>query len=311
MATEEYDHSDMCVICGGTRFVKVFQGRDRLHGLPGEFTLGECKTCGLLTVHPRLSREESANYYPDDYISYPQAIEDEPSWFRRLDRGYGIRKRCQPILKRVRTPGKILDIGCATGVFLNGMRRYGWDCYGVEPSAHAAEYARNRFGLNITNGYLDDIEFPEGYFDVITLWDVVEHLPDPLQSLKKIRYLLKPGGWLVLSLPNTLAWERYWFKEYWAGWDIPRHYNMFSPQTIGLLLKKCDFKTMEIKSFTGRHGALVISISFLLSDSRLSLRAKKTILDILQSFPLRVLTLPFYMVADAFNRSTIMTVFAQ
>lgn len=300
-----------CVNCGENNFKKIHSGKDRLHGLPGEFSLDQCCSCGLHTVHPRLSLTESAKYYPSNYISYPIAPEDEKSFFSRWDRIYGRNKRCREILKRVGPGGRVLDIGCATGIFLSGMQKKGWECYGLEPSEYAAQYAHNRFGLEIFNGYLDDAPYPENFFDLITLWDVLEHLPDPAASLKKIQRLLKPGGWLVLSLPNTKAWECVWFGKYWVGWDVPRHYNIFSPDTIIQFLNKCDFITREIASFTGRHGAMVISLEFLLNDQPFKAQWKKLFLDIMRSIPVRIITYPYYSIADLLNRSSVMNIFAQ
>ncbi|HQF61512.1 MAG TPA: class I SAM-dependent methyltransferase [Anaerolineaceae bacterium] len=300
-----------CVNCGGCHFKKLHPGRDRLHRLPGEFSVDECLSCGLITVHPRLSLEESSKYYPSDYVSYPVAVEDEKSRFRRWDRWYGREKRCRAIIKRVGSPGRVLDIGCATGIFLSGMRQHGWECYGIEPSEFAANYARRRFDLEVFQGYLENAPFPLGHFDLITLWDVLEHLPDPVTSLAQIRQLLKPDGWLVLSLPNASAWERRWFGEYWVGWDVPRHYNTFEPRTIKHLLEKCGFSIREIASFTGRHGAMLISLEFLLADKKISPRAKTIILRLMRSIVARAFTLPFYGLADALNRSSVMNVFAQ
>lgn len=302
---------DACVICGGVEYTTLYPARDRLHGIPGEFKLDECVSCGLITVHPRLSRKDSEKYYPSDYISFPLAIEDEKSWIRRVDRKYGLEKRCQAIIKRTNSPGRILDIGCATGIFLSGMKKHGWECYGIEPSGYAANYANKRFQINIFHGYLEESNFPAAFFDVITLWDVLEHLQDPVASLEHIHRLLKPGGMLVASLPNANAWERTWFGENWIGWDVPRHYNIFTPKTINLLLSKCNFETKEITSFTGRHGALVLSVGFLLSDKNISPRNTQIILTILRSFLARAVTYPFYALADALNKSSIMCVFAK
>lgn len=289
----------------------LFEGRDRLHGQGGNFTIVECASCGLIYLDPRPDSTEIDRYYPEDYISYPKAIEDESSKFRKLDRRYGLYKRCNEVIKRTGKAGRILDVGSATGIFLYGMKQRGWETFGVEPSHHAAEFARKRFNLEVVEGYLEEAHFESGYFDVVTLWDVLEHVPSPRETLKEISRILKPNGWLVLSLPNPNSWERKWFGKHWAGWDVPRHFHIFNQNTLTRYLQTADLKLVEISSFTGRHGVLVLNIQFWLTDLRLPPTVKKWILGVSKSLPARILTYPFYNVADRLNKSSIMAVFAQ
>ncbi len=301
-----------CKRCSSTDFILLHPGRDRLHGITGKFTVDKCKNCGLIAVHPPLSLGQIEKYYPSDYVSYPIAIEDEKSWFRKFDRKVGVNKRCDAILKRVGSKrGRILDIGCATGIFLNRMKQRGWDCYGVEPSDFAADYAQKRFSLDVFHGYLDDSLFEDSFFDVITLWDVMEHTPDPLDTLRTISRILKPDGLLVITTPNANAWERSLFGKYWAGWDVPRHYHVFTINTIKDLLNQASFCIKEIISFTGGHGAFVISLQFVLSNKRLPTWVKKMILVIFRSIPCRMIAYPYFAIAGRLNRSSIMTVFAR
>jgi SAM-dependent methyltransferase len=230
---------------------------------------------------------------------------------RRLDRRFGVYKRCQEVIKRAGKSGRLLDVGSATGVFLNGMRQRGWDVYGVEPTKYAAEYARKRFDLQVQEKYLEEAEFDEGFFNVITMWDVLEHVPFPDQILAKISRLLQPGGWLIMTLPNPDSWERKWFGKYWAGWDVPRHFHIFSRETLGRYLNEAGFGQMEVASFTGRHGVLVLSVNFWMTDGKASEQLKRAVNTIIKSIPARVLTWPFYNLADRLNKSSIMSVFVQ
>lgn len=300
-----------CDNCDSEDFDYLYPGRDHLHGLEGEFSVVKCKQCGLIAVHPKLSLADVSAYYPQDYISFPKAAVDENSFLNRLDRKRGINRRCKIIIDRVEKPGKILDIGCATGNFLNGMQEYGWTCFGIEPNDYAADYAKDRFGLQVIKGYLTKDLFPGGYFDIITLWDVFEHLPDPAVDLNMIRNILKPGGLLVITTPNADAWGRKLFGESWVGWDVPRHYHIFSPGTIKDMLQKSNFRVQEIMSFTGRHGAFVLSMKFLLSDKDIPSWVKKLVLTISKSLPCRIIAHPFFLLAEKVNRSSTMTVFAK
>ena len=304
------NHINQCKNCGSLNFEYLYPGMDRLHGFDGEFSVEICQQCELIAVHPQLSQAEMEKYYPTDYVSFPIAAEDEESWLRRLDRTYGIDRRCKVVNHRVKQPGTILDIGCATGNFLNRMQQYGWACFGIEPSEYAANYAKQRFNLQVIHGYLTNNLYPDHYFDVITLWDVFEHLPQPRNDLSILKDLLKPGGLLIITTPNAEAWGRRLFGQYWVGWDVPRHYHVFSPLTIQDMLRKSSFDTQEIISFTGRHGAFVLSCQFYLFDKRIPQWAKKIILSILRSLPLRIAAQPFFLLAEELNRSSTMTVIA-
>ena len=304
-------HNAVCDLCHHSHFKALFQGSDRLHGKPGDFWVLECEDCGLYSLYPQPNQDQIAEYYPNTYISFPKAIEDEKSLLRRLDRSYGLEKRCREIIRCAGKRGRILDVGCATGIFLNGMRQRGWICLGVEPSFYAVNYARGRFHLEVYEGYLEDVEYPDEWFDAITMWDVLEHVPNQEQVLDKIGHLLKRDGWLVISLPNAESWERFIFQKYWAGWDVPRHFHIFTPKTITRLLESRGFKVEKIKSFTGRHGVLVLNFQFLITEWKVPIWVKRIILTIIRSLFARVLTYPYYMVADACNKSSIMTVFAK
>jgi len=303
--------SEKCVNCGSQDYQFLHRGKDRLHGIGGEFSVDICTQCGLNAIHPKLSLNEMEKYYPTDYVSFPKAVEDEKFSLKRLDRKIGIKRRCKVINQRVEKTGRILDIGCATGNFLRGMQEFGWDCYGIEPSEYAANYAIKRFNLQVIHGYLTEHLFEENYFDVVSLWDVFEHLPEPKNDLSIIKTILKPGGMLIITTPNVDSWGRKIFKEHWVGWDVPRHYHVFSPITIEDILNRSSFTTKEIISFTGRHGAFLISLQFLLLEKQIPTWRKKLIFTICRSLFFRVMAYPFFLWAERSNHSSIMTVFAK
>jgi 2-polyprenyl-3-methyl-5-hydroxy-6-metoxy-1,4-benzoquinol methylase len=168
-----------CPNCRSLRGHVHLVGRDLSQGLPGEYTLIRCEGCGLTHLNPM--PREIRSLYTENYDQFTPALSDVPR-IQRLVRRYGLRKRVNAILRYKRT-GRLLDIGCATGDFLDEMRKCpGWRVRGVEPCAGAAVYARNRVGLDVVHGYVSDISSSDGGYDVITLWNVLEHLPDPLES---------------------------------------------------------------------------------------------------------------------------------
>ena len=296
-----------CENCGSNQFILLFSGGDKLLGLEGNFNILECKNCGIYLLSPKLPSKEMERYYPEEYICYQGAIEDDPHFLSRLNRNGALQKRCKIITKISDKPGKILDVGCATGIFLNGMEKRGWEGKGIEPNQSAAEYAKQRFGLDVFCGYLFDANLPDDYFDVITIWDVLEHVPDPGQLMCEIYRLLKPGGVVIATLPNGKAWERFIFKEYWVGWEIPRHYRTYTPTTITNFLKEQSFNDIRIFSFIGRHGAFMISVQFWLNTWQAAKWKKTLINHILGSIVFRILTHPFFLIAEMFNRSNIMS----
>ena len=301
----------ICKICGSDDQHLLYKGKDRLHGMPGDFGLYTCANCGVVTLCPQPSIEEIDKYYPDDYISYPVPIEQEKSKFKRIDRQYGVYKRRNKVEKYTgKKSGKILDIGCATGVFLKEMQDHGWEAFGVEPSQYAADVAVTQLGLNVFNGYLDQVQFDDNFFDVITLWDVFEHLPDPVATLKIIKGKLRPGGNLVITMPNTDSWERKIFKQYWAGWEVPRHNHIFSEASITYLLKQNDMQIDHLISFSGNLAAITISLDFWFHDKKYSNRIKRLISKAYHSSVCRLLSYPYIITSKLFHKSTGMTIFA-
>lgn len=303
------DLTDPCFICGSTEKTHLNAAKDLLHGFEGEFDLYTCSGCGVVSIYPQLQSNEIEKYYPEDYIAFPIAIDEEEKWAVRKDRQRGVDRRCKFTIERSGLEtGSILDVGCATGVFLDGMRQRGWLTWGVEPSDFAANYAKKKLGLNIKHGYLSAGLFPDSNFDVVTLWDVFEHLPDPSETLGYIHKVMKPNGKLLITTPNSKSWDRKLFKDTWAGWDVPRHYHVYDQQALILLLEQHGFSFSEIKSFTGRQGAAAISIEFWLKKKGITEKTRKNIIKFYNSYFCRLLTYPYFLVLDGINRSSSMTV---
>ena len=301
----------VCQICSGTKQKMVFKGSDQFHEIPGEFYVYECENCHLFTTHPILSSDEIEKFYPEDYLCYLPAIEDETNLFRKIDRSFSQKKRINIIQKKPKGKGRILDIGCATGIDLSGLQKEGWECFGVEPNSMAAEYARERFGLNVINGYLEDIKFQDNYFDLVTIFDVLEHVPNPISFVSEVHRILKPSGWLIATLPNSDALERHIFGKYWLGWDIPRHYRTFNPKNIKAFLSTRNFHNIHVFSFTGRHGAFMMSLRFWLKSEKNNRLDGKLMEFIFGSFVLRIIMLPLFLLLEKINKSTIMSFYAQ
>ena len=244
-----------CALCNSDNTKKLFEGKDFLHSLPGRFRVVQCKNCGLVYVNPRPSQEKIKPFYPKEYSAH-QRFEAKRSLLRRtkdlLKKWFRIKRRAIFIpLKK----GKILDIGCGSGKFLSQFKNRGWKCWGVEPSPAAAQRAK-KLGLDIFAGDLLEANYPENFFDLITLNHVFEHLFNPNEILLEISRILKPDGILRIYLPNIQSLVARIFKSYWFNLDIPRHLYHFSPKTLGKILVKNGFRLKKIKYVSSTAGVL-------------------------------------------------------
>lgn len=228
----------------------LFVGRDRLYGLPGEFTVVRCTHCGLIRTNPRPTIETMGAYYPDDYGPYISTkISDggdnpirKPGIFHPLlSRIVRFNTTVLPEMK----PGSMLEIGCASGSFLAEMASAGWKVRGIEFSPKAAAAAQEA-GLDVYSGSVDSAPEPEQPYDLIVGWMVVEHLHEPLDSLKKLLRWTEPGGWLAISLPDAGAIEFRLFKASGYALQLPNHLYHFTPRTIAMLLEKAGWRVERI-----------------------------------------------------------------
>ncbi|MGK2877386.1 MAG: class I SAM-dependent methyltransferase [Solirubrobacterales bacterium] len=206
--------------------------------------LSRCTKCGFL-FDAGHTAEELQKLYGDDYFEaytregdYAEAEEQ-----RRTE----ARKRIE-WLKRFHEAGRIFEVGAASGFFLDEARKAGYEVSGVEPAPGVAEYARERFGLDVTTGFLEDAELPEASFDAICAFHVLEHIHNPLDVLKDIRRSLTDEGHLLLEIPNI---ESIMARKRGADWmhlRLPHHVGFYSPAQLEGMLKKAGFELLETDS---------------------------------------------------------------
>lgn len=296
-----------CVLCGQGDAAPLVEGPDRLHSLPGTFRLVRCRRCGLIYQNPRPSPAALAAYYPDDYP--PHVVGQKPTLWNRLDLSLAYAKRVRA-MRRFATGGRLLDVGCGTGGFLRAVAAAGWEVYGLEPSVRAAKVAAEACGAPIITARLEDADLPPEFFDVVTLWDVLEHLHDPKAGLAKVSRTLRTGGLLVVSTPDFDSPDRRLFGKYWFGYDLPRHLYIFDRKTVTALLDQVGFKVLEIGHFTAHYQVLAGSIRHL-ATAILGPTLGQLVYTVVYSAPVRVVTFPIVKLCAELNIGPVMTVFAR
>lgn len=254
-----------CAICGSDAARELFWGWDRLCGGPGQFRIARCRSCSLVYLNPRPTRRSLANFYPEEYpphqpvgyhASAPQSRVRR--WTKALavrwyTRGLGFDPgQVRETLSRIedfpphftfgffptKCGGRLLDLGCGSGLYLHAFQRLGWEVYGVEISAAVAEQARRMFGLNVFVGELEGARFPDEYFDVVILAHVLEHLWDPVGTLREVGRILKKDGLVVVAMPNSRSIMALIFRSYWFHLDVPRHFYHFTPASLRALFAR-------------------------------------------------------------------------
>jgi len=300
----------VCNSCGTDDTSPVLTGRDLLHGLPGEFALVQCNCCGLMYLNPQPTPEELEVYYPEDYEAHVGTKKQQLGWLRRIDYRYGVEKRYRAIMRYTQT-GRMLDVGCATGAFLDGMREHGWRVVGVDPGVRAATYAREELGLEIQNTTFEAAHLEPASLDLVTMWNVLEHLSDPQQALNRIGKVLRPGGLLVFAIPSVESYDLKLFKKYWAGYDVPRHLFVFPPAVLEKMVKAAGFDILERRCIYGTYNAFAYSARFVMNDRIANEWLRSALTRLILSLPARVLMVPLSRVVDLLNRGTIMTWFCR
>lgn len=222
-----------CPVCGNSVFTPFLKTKDYTL-TKEEFSLVKCSTCKLVITTPRPKNEDLGTYYQsNDYISHTSKANSLADVLYLIARKFTLQSKRKLASTLQPAKGKLLDIGCGTGDFLQSCATAGWKTYGVEPNSSASQLARQK-GIEI----FETIDQIKGTFQLITLWHVLEHVPDPNETLIKVRELLAPNGVLLIAVPNHLSADGKKYGEFWAGFDVPRHLWHYNQQNMDQLLRK-------------------------------------------------------------------------
>lgn len=236
-----------CTVCGGLSH-KIFFTKKELPEINFTYSQGmpqplvsqvvKCNKCGFLFINPRKEISEIADSYSKtDELGYSSQREQRIRTFER---------KLQPI-KRFIAKGSIIDVGCASGEFLYVAKRHGWQTYGIEVNKELADMGRKKLGIDIFNGILEDANIPEQSYNVATLFDVIEHLPQPVITLNRIHQILKDNGLLVINFPDVGSLTARLFKKRW-WFFLEDHISYFNKKTLRMLLEKANFKVLSVKN---------------------------------------------------------------
>jgi 2-polyprenyl-3-methyl-5-hydroxy-6-metoxy-1,4-benzoquinol methylase len=207
------------------------------------FDLYYDETLDMLITHPQPSLENLSKYYEsEDYISH---TDNKRSLFEKLYhfiKGIALKNKVNLINSLQPQKGKILDIGAGTGDFLSVVKNDGWQTIGVEPSNRAKAIAKNK-GVSFVS---ETTELENHSFDIISMWHVLEHVPDLDQQIKELKRLLKPTGTLIIAVPNFKSFDAKHYGKFWAAYDVPIHFWHFSKTAIQLLFEKEKMKVEKV-----------------------------------------------------------------
>jgi len=289
-----------CLLCD-SEGILCYQGlRDRLFGAPGIWSFMRCPECGLVWLNPQPIFKDIVKLYK---TYFTHSTDNHISKFARLRKlirksilatylGYTelADSTSQKILGRIlslagpikemvelgvmslngQKRGRLLDIGCGSAAFLAKMRELGWDGVGVDFDRKAIKVVRENFGLNIYEGTIEEANFSENEFDALTMNHVIEHLYDPITTLKECYRVLKSGGKLVITTPNIESLGARLFDGAWRGWEAPRHLHVFSPRTLRSCVERVGLRICKLRT-TSR------SAPFMWTESRF-IRRNSTVL---------------------------------
>ncbi|MFN4180932.1 MAG: class I SAM-dependent methyltransferase [Armatimonadota bacterium] len=262
-----------CDLCGANDWETLFVGRDRRHGVPGEFGVAKCRNCGHLQTNPRPTRNTIHIYYPETYSAHSLSCGRVDRSLRDLKlmkfaqrTGFGGRLLLPIATYRFRSlvpswlnerKGSLLEVGCGVGWFCGLAKAMGWQPVGLDISADACWEARKMWSVATVCSDSLPLPFKSQTFHLVVLRHTLEHLFSPKQVLKEVHRVLKDGGWVALEVPNANSLGRKIFGERWNAWELPRHLHHFTPETLKRVLEQAGFQNVKVVS--ARHKPFLLA----------------------------------------------------
>lgn len=233
----------ICPLCNGDQHTEIHKEREAIG-------IVKCRKCSLIYTNP-LVKESEKNYWGNEKIYYEEGrlilegkapSHRDPNYIADLG-----------IIEGIKPQGNFLDIGTNMGLFLRCAQGKAWNLFGIEPSPTLSEMARKYFGLNVKTSYLENAGFEENFFDIVTMTDVFEHIPDPKTMLKNVRRVLKKNGILFIKVPNgNYSLLKLWIAKLMNKniendiFDAYEHVVHYTHKSLKGMLENCNFKVKKI-----------------------------------------------------------------
>lgn len=258
-----------CRTCNSANASHLFEKRGR--------NIVKCDDCGLIYLDYSPSETDLKGLYSEGYYfngGYQNYIEEKP-----LIQINARRRIAQ--MKKIKPGGRLLEIGCALGFFLEEAKK-SYEPYGVEISDYGSAYAREKLGLNVKTGTLEPGLFPKNHFDVVVMWDVIEHLNEPGNILSRIKEVLKPDGLLVFTTMDVGSVYARLLGKKWHLYDVPEHLVYYDRKTVAAFLEKNGFRVSKISNSGSLYGVGYVLFRLSVMYKNFLLKSVKKISDVLR-----------------------------
>ncbi len=238
-----------CNLCGAVVVRELYTASDHLGKSDEPFSIVECSGCGVLRTLPEMSDEELDRFYPEDY--WGECGGPSQGWIEKSQA-----EKVRFLETSVKGGGRILDIGSGAGYFLRALDANRWDRFGVELGKVAAAAANRVLGQDrVFTGTLIDAACAENFFDVVTFWSSLEHTNRPKANIIEARHIIKPGGTLILEVPNSESYQARFFGSDWSALDVPRHRYHFTTAILKNLLADAGFEVYRLTYYSRTHNS--------------------------------------------------------
>ncbi|MFA5275718.1 MAG: class I SAM-dependent methyltransferase [Candidatus Omnitrophota bacterium] len=242
------DTNTACILCSNGSFTKQFN--------KSGWDIVRCDSCGLEFVYPLPTERVVDDYYnkhkQSSKVRIATYLKTRVSRNRRDQRKLKLLEGIQG------NKGRILDIGCGMGLFVKNASDRGWTAEGIDLDKEMIEYGKNAFGVNLSCTDLNDFRLPDGYFDAITMFNLLDHLRRPLDFLKEVERILKPNGIIYMNLHDAGGWKAKTYRENWGAYCPPGHLYYYTLDTLEALVNKAGLKFLMVPGVNLKEGIKMI-----------------------------------------------------